>query len=294
MEIKKQIQKIIAITFFISILASCSSDDDAKSSAPKYNAETAYELKNIAYGKQELQVADIYLPANRNANDTKVMLLIHGGAWVSGDKKDVDYIVDIARDNFPEYAVVNMNYRFPDDENTAFPMQINDVEMLVEHLQDNREEYTISEEMGIIGVSAGAHLALLYSYAYDDENEVNAVCSIVGPTDFTDENYLNSSYYDVFRQILIGDVEYDENPEEFEKVSPVYQVTASAPPTIMFYGDQDPLVPVTQGPLLENKLNAEGIYNEFYLYEGVGHADWDAEGFLDVETKLVDFLEEYL
>ncbi|MDR6302140.1 alpha/beta hydrolase [Mesonia maritima] len=290
---KKQIQKIIAITFFISILASCSSDDDGSSST-KYDAETAYELKNIPYGKQELQVADIYLPANRNANDTKVMLLIHGGAWVSGDKKDVDYIVDIARDNFPEYAVVNMNYRFPDDENTAFPMQINDVEMLVEHLQDNREEYTISEEMGIIGVSAGAHLALLYSYAYDDENKANAVCSIVGRTDFTDENYLNSSYYDVFRQILIGDVEYEEHPEEFEKVSPVYQVTASAPPTIMFYGDQDPLVPVTQGPLLENKLNAEGIYNEFYLYEGVGHGDWDAEGFLDVENKLVNFLEEYL
>ena len=78
---------LIAITIF-----SCGKDKikkgDPDTAVPGNFAEAKTELNKI-YGKDDnaAQVMDIYLPANRSASTTKVILLLHGGAWALGDKK---------------------------------------------------------------------------------------------------------------------------------------------------------------------------------------------------------------
>ena len=52
------------------------------------NSGSAQTLFNVAYGSSSAQAMDIYLPANRNTGSTKVIVLIHGGGWISGDKND--------------------------------------------------------------------------------------------------------------------------------------------------------------------------------------------------------------
>jgi acetyl esterase/lipase len=49
---------------------------------------------NIAYGSDPVQNMDIYLAAGRSAPSTKVIILIHGGAWSQGDKSDFTSYVD--------------------------------------------------------------------------------------------------------------------------------------------------------------------------------------------------------
>ena len=44
-----------------------------------------YKLINVSYGTNERNVMDVFLPAGRTA-DTPLAILIHGGAWISGDK----------------------------------------------------------------------------------------------------------------------------------------------------------------------------------------------------------------
>ena len=270
------------IVVLISLTFSCSSDTNS-SQAIDFSPEKS--LYNISYGNNSQQVFDLYLPANRNPNTTKTLVLIHGGGWTSGDKADMNYVVNIIKQYLPNYAIANINYRLSTVGNPAFPMQINDIESVVSKLKN--ENYGISDQFGFIGVSAGAHLSLLYGYAYNPD--VKIVCSIVGPTDFNDLNYTSNPFMVDMFQGVTG-VNYVANPSYYNQISPVYRATANAQPTIMLYGNADPLIPTTQGQSLHNRLNQLGVYNEFYLYIG-GHGDWSIPDQLDAYGKLVTFIQ---
>ena len=231
---------------------------------------------------------DIYLPAGRNSS-TKAIILVHGGGWTSGSKADFNYFIPVLKSQFPEHAIVNINYRLATLESPGFPKQIEDIQTLVAHLKT--ADYSISSDYAFIGASAGAHLSMLYSYHYDDADDVKAVCSIVGPTDFTDPAYTENPLFQNGLTYLVGNYSFEQNPEVFIEVSPAAHVSAESPPTIMFYGGQDPLIPATQSQILRDKLDDFGVYNEWYLYAQGGHGDWDAATMLDFTGKLITFLQ---
>ena len=76
---------------------------------PKYPAEEAFVLKDLKYSKDTLNYLDLYLTKNRDA-ETPFLIIIHGGAWVQGDKKM--FWTDMANDFYNEnICVANINYR---------------------------------------------------------------------------------------------------------------------------------------------------------------------------------------
>ncbi len=133
-------------------------------------------------------------------------------------------------------------------------------------------------------------MALLWSYAFDTGNDIDMVCSIVGPTNFTDPAYLNNTNPEL--QALLDLYGVDASTAYLEEVSPYHQVTASAPPTILFYGGLDPLVPTTQGTDLRDKLQTLGVTHEFTLYPNAGHG-WIGLDLLDTSLKLKAFIETH-
>lgn len=267
------------VVFFFS---SCASDT--------VTTDTTIEktFTNVSYGSHPQQVFDLYLPANRSSASTKTLILVHGGGWTGGDKGDMNYVTNIIKQYLPGYAIANMNYRLASTGNPAFPMQIDDLNAVVNKLK-NTAEYSISDNFGFIGVSAGGHLSMLYSYAYNSNNDVKMVCSIVGPTDFTDPNYTNNAFMVGMFESVTG-VSYSSNPSYYQQLSPLYRATASSPPTILFYGNADPLIPTTQGVNMHARLDQLGVYNEFTLYNG-GHGDWVLADQLDAYGKLVAFIQ---
>lgn len=269
---------------------SCSSSDDKQDITTALDPASYFEAIDVSYGNHPHQKFDIYLPANRNTN-TKVMVLIHGGGWSGGDKENMDAYKDFIKTEHPDVAIVNLNYRLADDNNNPYPMQINDITDVVNYLKDKKTHYIISDNFGFMGVSAGAHLSLLWCYAFDVNNNAKMVCSIVGPTNFTDPAYLNSTDTQIQNLLDI----YGENAtiSFLEEVSPYHQVTASAPPTILFYGGQDPLVPTTQGIDMSDRLETLGVTHEFTLYPNAGHV-WVGPNLLDTGNKLKAFIENYL
>ncbi len=271
------------IALFLMVLTSCTTDNSNTN-----NTETEKNLVNVSYGSHPQQVFDLYLPANRSSATTKTLILVHGGGWTAGDKADMVYVTNIIKQYLPGYAVANMNYRLASAGNPAFPMQVDDLAAVVAKLR-NTSDYGISEDFGFIGVSAGGHLSLLYSYAHNANNDVKMVCSIVGPTDFTDANYVNNPTLTAMFATATG-VNYADNPGYYQQLSPLYRATTAAPPTILFYGNADPLIPTTQGVNLHNKLDQLSVYNEFNLYNG-GHGDWAINDQLDAYGKLVTFIQ---
>jgi acetyl esterase/lipase len=180
-----------------------------------------------------------------------------------------------------------MNYRLATSNSYAFPKQIDDITAVINKLKT--ENYGISEKLGFVGTSAGGQLSLLYSYAYNQNNNIKMVASIVGPTNFTDPNYTNNPAWLALYQNITG-VDYPNNINYYEDLSPYHRATTTSPPTILFYGNADDLVPTTQGQDMHAKLNELGVYNEFNLYNG-GHGTWSQADLLDANLKLIAFIQ---
>jgi acetyl esterase/lipase len=266
-------KKVCSILLFLLLtfsLFKCADSDvnNEEQNTVIINPLDAYTELNISYGDDINQVFDLYLPANRTFN-TKTLIIVHGGGWTSGDKSDMAGIKDFIKVRLPNTAIINMNYRLADENNPPYPMQINDITAVVNYLKENKTNYSISDDIGFIGASAGAHLSLLWSYAFDTDANVNMVCSIVGPTNFTDSAYLDNPGEEL--QALLDAIGIENTTNHLELVSPYHQVTATAPPTILFYGGEDPLIPTSQGISMRDKLQELNIIHEFTLYDNEGH-----------------------
>jgi acetyl esterase/lipase len=282
--IKNYLFLLILIISFVS----CSTDDNDNPIIGLDSSEYYQEL-NVSYGDDNNQSFDIYLPANRTL-ETEVMILVHGGGWSAGDKNDMNNLRDFIRNEFPNMGIVNMNYRLADENNQPYPMQLNDITSVINYLKSKQSYYTIDDDFAFIGVSAGAHLSLLWSYAFDTENNIDMVCSIVGPTNFTDPAYLNNTNPEL--QAMLDLYGIDATTEYLEEVSPYHRVTETAPSTILFYGGQDPLVPTTQGTAMRDKLEVLGVPHQFTLYPNAGHG-WVGLDLLDTSIKLKAFIETH-
>lgn len=284
--------KIIFLNILlIATVFSCSTNNDTEpDNTDVLDASKAYQELDISYGADANQKFDLYLPANRTTN-TKIMVLVHGGGWSSGDKSSMDPVKALLQQDFPNLAIVNINYRLADANNQPYPMQINDITSIINYLKDNKTKYTISNTLGFIGTSAGAHLSLLWSYAFDASSNVNMVCSIVGPTNFTDPAYLNNTNTELQGLLDL----YGVNPALpfLEEISPYHQATAASPPTILFYGGMDELIPATQGTDMRDKLESLNVTHEFTLYPNASHGGIAFEIF-DIWAKLKVFINSNL
>jgi acetyl esterase/lipase len=276
-------RNILFYILVIGLFISCDPKEEVFTPDPQ-KEET---LLDVSYGSDPKQKFDLYLPANRT-QATKTLILVHGGGWTSGDKADMSYLIPFIKQNLPDYAIANMNYRLASTGVYAFPMQVNDLNTVFTTLKNSN--YSISDDFGFIGASAGAHLSLLYSYTNNPNNNIKMVASIVGPTNFTDINYTNNPAWISLYFSLTG-VDYVGNETYYQGLSPLHKATPVSPPTIMFYGNADDLIPTTQGQDLHAKLDQLGVYNEFNLYNG-GHGDWAPTDQFDAYTKLANFVKK--
>ena len=140
---------------------------------------TFTEYRNVAYNLSPGQVMDIYVPTGKKLNPT--IILIHGGAWIGGDKLDLSTIAGLlVREGF---TVANINYRLATVDSNQYPAAVKDAESVVEWLQSNAAAYRVdTSRIAAFGTSAGANLALTLGTF----NRVKAVVDFYGPTDFTD------------------------------------------------------------------------------------------------------------
>ncbi len=231
----------------------------------------AAQLLNQHYGTAPAQTADIYLPSGRNASTTQVTIFLHGGGWISGDKSDINSLVTAIQAANPQMAFLSINYTLADGTSTTMhPAQMNDIKKAIAYVKSNAANWMVSEKISLAGISAGAHLALLYAYNYDTAKTVKSVSSIVGPTDLTDNFYAKNAYFQSWFKLYIGKT-YNEDSLLFKNLSPALQVKASVPPTFMAYGAQDPLVPVSNYTLLKASLARAGVAYADTLYQLEGH-----------------------
>ncbi|MBL0355541.1 MAG: alpha/beta hydrolase [Chitinophagaceae bacterium] len=258
------------------------------------NVINAATYLNVSYGTYAAQKMDVYLPAGRTTTATKVMLLVHGGAWSSGDKTDLSAFIDTFKRRLPAYAFFNINYRLSATPANPFPTQEMDVKAALEYIYSKRNEYLISDNIVMAGASAGAHLALLQAYKYAIPVKAKAVVDFFGPTDMNDL-YNNPGLVPQLAIAGIIGATPLTNPLLYQQSSPLNFVTNSAAcPTIILQGSADLLVNAqSQSVVLKDKLLAATVPVQYVGYNGLGHGDWNSATYSDAFSKIQAFLTLY-
>ena len=247
-------------------------------------------IMDLSYGEGAQQKMDIYLPDDRSRAATKTIVVIHGGGWVEGDKSETNPYVDTLRKLIPGYAIVNLNYRLAYNNSVnLFPAQENDVKSAIEYYLGHAEEYMVSDDLVMLGASAGGHLAMLHAYKNDPEGHVRAVVDFFGPFDLA-----ALWNYSIIQQLILYSATgafLADNPSLYASSSPSEYITSGSPPTIALQGGTDPLVPPSQTSQLIAGLDAAGVTNQLIYYPGEGHG-WTGANIVNSFRKIAKFISD--
>jgi acetyl esterase/lipase len=229
-------------------------------------------IANLAYGTAANQKMDLYLPAARN-QETKLILLIHGGGWNAGDKGELAFLATGFKAR--GFAVANLNYRLSPQGGDNYAMQLDDVDAALNLLQNKAGAYVYNRNsFYITGHSAGAHLSLSYAYTRNSSGRLKAAGGMASPTDLVAGATANFGIVGTTTiSPYLGGPLNSASRATYEKASPVYNVTAGSTPTILFQGTADIIVPAQQSATLRDKLAQNGVPVKLVPYPGAGH-DW--------------------
>lgn len=268
-----------------------------------FGMEDTYRFENVSYGTHERNTLNLYIPADKDS--VGLVLMIHGGAWIGGDKND--YAAEMERVLDMGYAVASVNYRYISDDVDLIDVT-DDIQLAVAKIKKLSEKRGVEiNKMVVTGVSAGGHLSMLYAYSRADVSAIKpvAVLNYCGPTDLSDDAY----YFDNG----LGDGEYvaqvlswacgykhtfatrEEAKEALWNVSPLKYVDENTVPTVINHGMKDNIVPFSNAVSLRDKFDELGVTYVFNAYPNSGHGlNEDAENTDKSYELYSEYLETYL
>ncbi|MDQ0780755.1 alpha/beta hydrolase [Chryseobacterium sp. W4I1] len=228
------------------------------------------KIYNLKYGEHKRQKMDVFLPLNY-AEDSPVILIVHGGAWTLGKK---EHMIKIQKMLF-EHKIpsINMNYRLVSKgKKITYKQQLEDIGLAIEKFNSLAEKAELQPNNYILlGESAGGHLALLYGYRHPEQ--IKKIISLSGPTDFYSPEYLNSFYSKysspTFQKVVGTKFDRKNISEAFKKASPIANI--SNVPTLLFQGNNDFLVNQHQGLSMDSALTKQNVPHKLIFMERTGH-----------------------
>jgi acetyl esterase/lipase len=225
-----------------------------------------------------IQIPDItiYLPSKKNATGQAVVICPGGGYWALAYSLEG---IDIAKWlNSKGIAGIILKYRLPTSEGQIIPYEspLMDAKRALRLVRYHASEWNIDpERVGIMGFSAGGHLAstLGTHFDYGETYATDVVERISCRPDFMVLVYPVITMTKPFmhkgsRNALIG-----ENPEKVlaEKYSNELQVTEETPPTFIVHAGDDKAVPVENSLVFYKALVDDDVPAEMHIYPNGGH-----------------------
>ena len=140
---------------------------------------------------------DLYVPRtlDKNANNT-VVLFIHGGAWISGLKTDVNpYVHEFANRGYIsatlKYTLLNADMN---DDSLSIFRDLDEIDACINEIKEclAELEFDINKvNIAIGGASSGAHLTMLYTYSRGTSCPlpIKFIVDAVGPVDIKSEGW---------------------------------------------------------------------------------------------------------
>ena len=224
---------------------------------------------------------DVYAP-RLGVRDAPVLLQIHGGGWVIGDKREqaLPLMNHLAARG---WVCVAANYRL--SPRATFPDHLVDLKLALRWIRENIAEFGGDPLfVAASGGSAGGHLSSLLALTAGDpeyqpgfeevDTSLRACVPFYGVYDLTDQYRLQAQPgLDSFFGRVVMKKSFAEEPDAFRSASPMHRIHADAPPFFVIHGSHDSLASVEEArqfaKLLRETSKAPVAYAEI---PGAQHA----------------------
>ena len=261
---------------------------------------------DIVYGEDaKWQSLDVYRPKNMEGKQLPVIVSVHGGGWVYGDKERYQYYcMNLAQRGF---AVVNFTYRLAPEY--KFPSPLEDTNLVFTWVLSNAEEYGFdTSHIFAVGDSAGGHLLGLYSaictnpkyakeYAFKTPHGFvpTAIALNCGKYEISLEGDLTDEQT---KQLMADFLAEQGSAKELELVNVTNHLTKNYPPAFIMTSTGDTLK--DQAPIMAAKLASCEVPFIYRLYgdsknklEHVFHCNIKSDDAKLCNDEECEFFREY-
>ena len=218
------------------------------------------------------------LPADGRA---PVMVQVHGGGWVWGDKEGQGYPL-MAHLVERGWVCVSVTYRL--SPRSAWPDHIVDVKRALAWVKENIGQHGGDPEwVAITGGSAGGHLSSLAALTPNDaqfqpgfedcDTAVRAAVPFYGVYDWTNRDGTGRDDILVLLEKRVVKQSLADARDVYEQASSMTHVSSDAVPFFFLHGANDSLVPVEQARSMVDMMRKESGNPVVYVeYPGAQHA----------------------
>jgi len=237
--------------------------------------EKATETNGVTsrYEKVTDPTLSVFLPTSEKATGTAVLICPGGGYGVLAFDHEGYAIARWLNEN--GIAAYILKYRLPSDlimkDKSVGPLQ--DAQEGIRIIRRNREHYKINpNKIGVIGFSAGGHLASTLSthYAekvYDSKDTTSArpdFSLLIYPVITFNASFTHAGS----RRNLIGD---NPSQEAIDSFSNELQINAKTPPAFLVHSSDDKGVPVRNSLVYYENLIKNDVTAEMHIFQKGGH-----------------------
>lgn len=215
--------------------------------------------ENVAYGLRARHRLDLFHTQTPREH-RPLIVFVHGGAWMHGDKKDYRFIGEaFAKEGF-DVAVIN--YHLAPEH--IFPASIDDLSLALNYLNVHQLKYQIStEKVVLMGHSAGAFnvMSALYHpkpYEIQCRSQITAIIGLAGPY-----------HFDYKGDPICADA-FDQN-RPYQEVMPYYFVESNRVKHYLLVAENDDVVGLRNAVDLDRRLKEKGNYSQLWTVPRIGH-----------------------
>ena len=229
----------------------------------------------LRISKVQEPTIEVYLPAKSNANGKAVLIFPGGGYGILAyDWEGTDIAKFL---NGKGIAGIVVKYRLPSSKSQTdkHNVPLIDAQRAMRMVRSKASEFHIDPaKIGILGFSAGGHLASTLGTHFD-EKVYEAIDDMDGESarpDFMALGYPVISFgamtHGGSKRNLIGE---NPKPEMVDYFSNEKQVSENTPPTFLFHATDDEAVPVENSLLFYQALKDKGVSATMHIYPKGGH-----------------------
>uniref|UniRef100_UPI004047A4C1 alpha/beta hydrolase n=1 Tax=Algoriphagus sp. TaxID=1872435 RepID=UPI004047A4C1 len=238
--------------------------------------EQAVQQGIVRISNVQIPSIEVYLPTKQSATGEAVLIFPGGGYGILAyDWEGTDFAKWL---NAHRIAGIVVKYRLPISTSLTDPKEVPllDAQRAIRLVRQNAEDWNINpSKVGIMGFSAGGHLAatLSTSFAHELLLEKDAIDTLPARPDFSILVYPVISFRDAAahsgsRKNLLGD---QASSELVDRFSNELQVTTDTPPTFLVHAQDDKGVPLQNSLLYFQALHANGVNAALHIYPTGGH-----------------------
>ena len=288
-----QAQALRPVGFLTLLLALVCVPPTVRGGGDGFQIRTNVEF--LASGRS--QRADLYLPDPGSPGERRpAVVIIHGGGWTGGRRdaaREINIGTNLALNG---YVGLSIDYLLATKTRPTWPTNLHDCKTAVRWLRKNAERLQVDpERIGVIGGSAGGHLASLVVLTRPEDGldpagpygeyscQVRCGVDLYGPAELP-------TYHDV---TMLGST-YAEAPDLYRRASPVTYVRRDSPPILILHGTADRTVDVSQSRLFAEALRNAGAEHQLLIIPDAPHTFHLQPRQRDLRPVVLGFLNKHL